>query len=659
MTAPAEQAAWTPIELPVHNSTSSAPRERYRVERTKMNDFDQSFLDYQATEQTRRLAEDWLAAFERALVSRDVARIGTLFHQDCHWRDVLAFTWNLTPVAGRDAVAARLAAEQARIGAHGFHLPPGRRLPRRVKRLGIDSIEAIFEFKTADGRGSGIIRLAPAPDAGNTMPNAGDAIPNDAIPNDAIPNDAMSHDGMKAWLLSTTLQALDGHEEKIGANRPTGAAYSRNFGGDNWADMRRKASAYEDREPAVLVIGAAQAGLAIAARLNQLGVDTLVVEKWSRIGDSWRKRYHSLALHNSIHLNHLPYMEFPPTWPKYIPKDMLGNWFEFYADAMEINCWTDMEFVGGTWHETEKRWTARLQRSDGTERVVRPRHLVFANGVSSYPMIPDLPGLEDFKGEVLHSEGFDSGADWKGKNALILGTGSSANDIALDLHSHGVNTTLIQRGSTTVVSIDPSARLNEAIWDEGGLLEDCDLIVASATPALIVKGYKAVAKRMVELDKEIIEGLKRIGFKHDMGDDEAGHQMKYFRRGGGYNLDAGSSALIIKGELGLLQYDRIERFTAAGALLTDGSTVPADLIILATGYFPQMELVRRALGEAMVERIGPVWGIGADGQLNNMYKRTPQEGLWFIAGGLGQCRINSKYLALQIKAMELGKLDPL
>ena len=257
-----------------------------------------------------------------------------------------------------------------------------------MKRLGIDSVEAIFEFKTADGRGAGIIRLSPAPDAG---------------------------DPMKAWLLSTTLEALDGHEEKIGANRPTGAAYSRNFGGDNWADMRRKASAYEDREPAVLVIGGAQAGLSIAARLNQQGVDTLVVEKWPRIGDSWRKRYHSLALHNSIHLNHLPYMEFPPTWPKYIPKDMLGNWFEFYADAMEINCWTDTEFVAASWNETGKCWSARLKRSDGTERVVRPRHLVFANGVSSYPMIPDLPGLEEFKGEVIHSEGFDSGVAGRGR----------------------------------------------------------------------------------------------------------------------------------------------------------------------------------------------------------------------------------------------------
>jgi putative flavoprotein involved in K+ transport len=597
-----------------------------------MDDFDQSLQEFQHAAQARRSAAGWLDAFEAALASRDPTRIGALFHADSHWRDILAFTWHLTSVAGRDSIAVRLAAEQARTAAQGFHLPDGRKPPRQVKRLGVDSIEAIFEFTTADGRGAGLIRLSPTPDGDGAM---------------------------KAWLISTTLEALHGHEERIGANRPTGAAYSRNFGGDNWADMRRKAAAYADREPAVLVIGAAQAGLSIAARLNQLGVDTLVVEQLPRIGDSWRKRYHSLALHNSIHLNHLPYMGFPPTWPKYIPKDMLGNWFEFYADAMEINCWTGTEFVGGTWDDTAKCWTARLKCADGSERVVRPRHLVFANGVSSYPMLPDLPGLGDFKGQILHSEGFDSGAGWEGKSALILGTGSSANDIALDLHSHGVNTTLVQRGSTTVVSIDPSARLNEAIWDEGGPLEDCDLIVSSATPPLIIKAYQSVTKRMLELDREMIEGLKSIGFKHDVGEDETGHQMKYFRRGGGYNLDAGSSDLMIKGQLGLLQYDRIERFTAAGALLKDGSMVPADLVVLATGYYPQEELVRRAIGDAMLDRIGPVWGIGDDGELNNMFKRTPQQGLWFIAGGLAQCRINSKYLALQIKAMELGKLGPL
>ncbi|MDR1990977.1 MAG: NAD(P)/FAD-dependent oxidoreductase [Acidobacteriaceae bacterium] len=586
--------------------------------------------DFERAEQVRQAATSWLASFEKALQARDATRIAALFHSDAHWRDLLTFTWNYSSARGGSNIAKRLAAAQLETGAHGFHLPHKRMPPHHAKRLGIASIEALFEFTTAVGRSAGVLRLSP------------------------------SDDGvMKAWHLSTTLEALTGHEEKVGANRPTGAAYSRNFGGDNWADVRRKAAAYEDREPAVLVIGGSQAGLSIASRLNQLGVDTLVVDKWPRIGDSWRKRYHSLALHNSTDINHLPYLHFPPTFPKYIPKDMLGNWFEFYADAMEINCWTDTEFVAGEWNEADKRWTARLKRSDESERVVKPRHLVFANGVSSYPFVPKLPGLEDFTGTLVHSEGFTSGEDFRGKNALVLGTGSSANDIALDLHSHGVKTTIIQRGSTTVVTINPSARLNEALWDEMDSVDDADLVVAAATPDLMIQGYKSVTKRMLQLDREMIEGLKRIGFKHDVGEDETGHQMKYFRRGGGYNLDAGSSALMIKGEIGLLQYDRIERFTADGVRLKDGSTVPADLIVLATGYYPQVELVRRALGEKMVDRIGPVWGLDSHGELSNMFKRTPQQGLWFIAGGLPHVRINSKYLALQIKATELGILGPL
>jgi putative flavoprotein involved in K+ transport len=279
---------------------------------------DQNLQEYQRAEQAKGDASRWLAEFETALSSRDAGRIAALFHEDSHWRDILAFTWYYTPIAGSREIAGRLVAEQSRVLAAGFHLPDGRRAPRHVKRAGIDSIEVIFEFTTAIGGGAGIVRLSP-----------------DA---DGIP---------KAWQISTTLQSIAGHEEQIGANRPTGSAYSRNFGGDNWADVRRKALVYDDREPTVLVIGGAQAGLSVAARLNQLGIDTLLVEKWPRIGDSWRKRYHSLALHNSIHLNHLPYMDYPSTWPVYIPKDMLGNWFEFYADALEINCWTDTEFVKG------------------------------------------------------------------------------------------------------------------------------------------------------------------------------------------------------------------------------------------------------------------------------------------------------------------------
>ncbi len=218
----------------------------------------------------------------------------------------------------------------------------------------------------------------------------------------------------------------------------------------------------------------------------------------------------------------------------------------------------------------------------------------------------------------------------------------------------GVDTTIIQRGSTTVVSIDPSAKLNYALYEEGPPLEDCDLIATATTYPLLIRAYQATVKRMVELDKDLIAALKARGFKYDIGEDETGHQMKYRRRGGGYYLNAGCSDLIIDHKIGLLQFDDIEKFVPEGALMKDGTIQQADLLVLATGYYSQQEVVRRLMGDEVADRVGQVWGVGANGELANMWTRTPQEGLWFMGGALAQGRIYSKYVALQIKAIELG-----
>ena len=382
-----------------------------------------------------------------------------------------------------------------------------------------------------------------------------------------------------------------------------------------------------------------------------------MVDKHKRIGDNWRKRYHSLALHNQIHVNHLPYMPFPPTWPKYIPKDMLANWFEAYAEALQINYWIDCEFISGTYDEQGERWKATIRRGKSGHRVMSPKHIIFANGVSGIPYIPGLPGLENFTGEVIHSHAFTHGGAFDGKNVMVLGTGNSGHDVAQDLHSHGVNTTIVQRGSTTVVSIDPSAKLNYALYDEGPPIDDCDLIASVATYPLVVKGYQLAVKKMAELDKELIESLIQRGFKYDLGEDQTGHQMKYRRRGGGYYLDAGCSQLIIDGEIHLLQFDSVKEFTKTGIICKDGTETQFDALILATGYYTQKELVKRLLGEKVADSVGEIWGIGADGEMANMWKKTSQKGLWFMAGSLAQCRIYSKYLALQIKAIEENLLS--
>ena len=572
----------------------------------------------------KELVGQWLSKLDTALQSASRASVASLFAPDGHWRDLLAFTWSITPRQGAEDIAALMAAKQATAEAHAFAIAEGRTPPRRAHRAGIDVIEGIFQFETRIGRGFGVVRLLAA-------------------------------DPSKAFQLMTGLHELKGFEERIGNRRPTGAAFSRNFGGTNWKDQRIASQAYADREPTVLIVGGGQAGLSLAATLVRIGVDALVVDKFERVGDCWRQRYHSLALHNDTRFNHLPYMPFPDTWPTYLPKDMLADWFEAYAWAMEINFWTGHELVGGSYDESSGRWNAVLRKADGTERTVHPKHLVFANGLVGYPHIPELPGLKEFKGDVLHTTEYTNGANWRGKKALVIGTGTSGHDVAQDLHANGCETTIVQRGTTMVVSIDPSAKLVYGIYN-GVPVADGDLFASTNTKPVVKKNLQLLTARMLEFDKKTNEGLIARGFKFDSGEDGAGHQWKVRTRYGGYYLDAGCSQLIIDGKIGLLQYDQIEKFVAGGALLKDGSVHRVDLIILATGFVSQQVLIGKLFGEQMAEKVGPVWGFGPDGEMNNMWKRTPQEGLWFCGGSFTNCRTYSRYVAMLIKASEEGLL---
>ncbi len=572
--------------------------------------------------------ENWLTQFESALATSDDTLLKTLFHPESHWRDVLALSWNIQTINGAEAILSALKADAGRAAPGGFRIDPDRAAPRKVTRAGTSTIEAIFKFETAQGRGNGILRL---------IPDAGDG------------------NRLKAWTLLTALDELKGFEEQLGTSRPRGQAYSRDFRGPNWLDLRKAAAEYADSDPAVLVIGGGQSGLCIAARLRQLQVDTLIVDRGLRIGDNWRNRYHALTLHNQVQVNHLPYMLFPPNWPTYIPKDKLANWFEAYVESMELNYWTGTEFEGGTYDEKEARWSVVLRRADGSKRTMHPRHVVMATGVSGIPSLPDIPSLKNFTGTVIHSSQYTDGEEWRGKKALVIGTGNSGHDIAQDLHSSGADVTLVQRSSTLVVSIEPSAQLVYAPYNEG-TLDDNDLIATSMPLLVARKSHAMVTEHSKRLDKELLNGLERVGFKLDFGDGATGWQFKYLTRGGGYYFNVGCSDLVVSGEIALRQFSDIEGFVAEGARMKRGETLAADLIVLATGYKRQEELVRKLFGDEVVDRIGPIWGFGEEQELRNMYTRTRQPGLWFIAGGLAQCRINSKYLALQIKAVEEGLL---
>ena len=569
------------------------------------------------------IVEAWLARLEQALTQPGSQSLNALFLSQSYWRDVLALTWNIQTLCGAETISDAIAERSKDAGLSNIQVELTDMLPRQVTRVGTETIEAFFIFKISVGCGRGIVRLCP---------------------------DSADGGQYKAWTFLTALEELVGYEETTGANRPTGQSYSRDFHGPNWLDKRQGAEAYKYRDPTVLVVGGGQAGLAVAARLTQLGVNTLIVDKHKRIGDNWRKRYHALTLHNQVQVNHMPYMPFPPTWPAYVPKDKLANWFEAYVEALELNYWPQTELVHGTYDETAQHWTVTLRSLDGTERQLRPRDIIMATGVSGIANRPSIPTLDEFQGRVVHSSEYQDSDGCTGKKAIVIGTGNSGHDIAQDLCSSGADVTMVQRSPTLVVNIEPSAQLPYGLYNEGPSLEDCDFITLSMPTPLVRKAHVSFTEQSADLDKDLLEGLEKVGFKLDFGEDGTGWQFKYLTRGGGYYFNVGCSDMLIEGKIRLIQFDDIVGFTADGARLTSGDTLAADLIVLSTGFRPQEELVEKLFGAAVAERVGPIWGFGDELELRNMYCRTGQPGLYFIAGSFAQCRINSKYLALQIKA---------
>jgi len=578
-------------------------------------------------------AESWLSTFSEALKAREYDRVARMMHADCYWRDLLTFSWDFKTLHGIDQVRSWLCRtfEPAEASAFVLESDP------TVGSFGEHSktLEFFFRFETKIAFCRGYVRLV---------------------------DDLSSASTARLFTILTAMDELKGYPEAIGRNRLREDQRAASRSQENWLDRRRAAREFRDRDPDVLVIGAGQSGLMAAARLGQLNVATLVVERSERVGDVWRNRYRSLRLHNEICMNHFAYMPFPDTWPVYLPKDKLADWFEFYGETMELNVWTRTVFLGGEYDKAERRWTVRLSIADGSTRTMCPRHIIMAVGVSGLPSIPKLNGIEDFEGPVLHSSGQSDQVDVKGKSALVVGAGTSAHDIAHDMYLRGADVTMLQRSSVTVVSLEPSSvRAYELYRKNEGVrpLADTDFMISAVPYDLLRRLHGPLSRDMAEQDKGLLDGLRKVGFLLDNGEDDTGYFLKLLRYQAGYYINVGASDLLIEGKIKLKSGVELERITNSRAIFSDGSSLDVNVLVLATGYQPLQAAVRAMFGDEVADRVGPIWGIGADGELRNMYSRTAQEGFFVAGGGFPAARVYSRYTAMLIKADLEGLLRPL
>ena len=577
-------------------------------------------------------AATWLGSFGRALDAGDIEAAAGLFVDDCYWRDLLTFTWNIKTMEGQVAIREMLKATLSAAQPSHWHLSGEASSDDGV-------VEAWFTFETVVARGEGILRLK---------------------------------DGRCRTLL-TAMSELKGFEEQKGAARPLGIRHKADPERETWAEARAREArdlGVHD-QPYCLVIGGGQGGIMLGARLRQLGVPTLIIERNARAGDSWRNRYRSLVLHDPVWYDHLPYIPFPDNWPVFTPKDKMGDWLEMYTRVMELNYWVATKCLSASYDEAEKAWTVVVDRV-GQRITLKPKHIVFATGAYGPPRQIELPGAEAFKGELLHSSQYSNGEKFRGRRVAVIGAASSGHDVSVDLWESGAKVTMIQRSPTTVVKSDTLMEVGFEIFSEKALArgistDKADMIVASVPFAMVPKGQKALYDVIRARDADFYKRLGKTGFALDFGDDETGLLMKAYRTGSGYYIDVGACALILNGEIAVKSGVGIKSLTATGILFEDDSELAVDAIVCCTGYQSMNETVAAIVSREVADKVGPCWGLGSgvkgdpgpwQGELRNMWKPTAQEALWFHGGNLALSRFYSKYVALQIKARMEGIETP-
>ena len=577
--------------------------------------------------------DTWLADFEAALSARDIKRAAGMFAAASFWRDLVSFTWNITTVEGRDGVADLLSATLDRTDPSGFHTTEA---PEEAGGV----VSAWIEFETSVGRGRGFLRL----------------------------NDE------GAWTMLTTMRELKGHEENSGERRPMGAEHGATRKRESWTE-KREAEDLElgyARQPDTVIIGGGQGGIALGARLRQLGVPTIVVERNERAGDSWRKRYKSLCLHDPVWYDHLPYLPFPSNWPVFTPKDKVGDWLEMYTRVMEVPYWSSSTCRSASYDESTREWTVVVDRA-GEEVILRPKQLVLATGMSGKANLPNFPGQDRFLGDQHHSSQHPGPDKYAGKKAVVIGANNSAHDICAALWEAGADVTMVQRSSTHIVKSASLMDLglgdlySERAVAAGITTDKADMIFASLPYRIMHEFQIPIYDAIKERDADFYDRLEKAGFWLDWGDDGSGLFLKYLRRGSGYYIDVGASELIASGDV-KLAHGQVSELTEDSVVLEDGTVLPADVVIYATGYGSMNGWAADLIGQDVADKVGKVWGLGSEttkdpgpweGEQRNMWKPTQQDGLWFHGGNLHQSRHYSLYLALQLKARYEGIPTPI
>lgn len=307
-----------------------------------------------------------------------------------------------------------------------------------------------------------------------------------------------------------------------------------------------------------IVVGAGPAGLACGATMRAAGLNVTVIEKADNVGSAWRRHYDRLHLHTDRKHSGLPGMAMPRGFPLYPSRVQVVEYLENYAVRFDIRPVFGTE-VSRLWRN-DTRWRADTAKGPVTAPVV-----VVATGMARAPYRPSWPGMEAYRGVIVHSSEYRNPAPYLGKRVLVVGFGNSGGEIALDLVEAGVDVALAVRGPVQILPRDLLG-LPILTW----------AILYQHLPARLVDTINAPILRLALGSMEKL-GLRRAAKGPRQMIEEDGRVPL---------IDVGTLAKIRDGSIKLRA--GINRLTPEGAVFADGSVEQFDAIILATGFRPDL-----------------------------------------------------------------------
>ena len=380
-----------------------------------------------------------------------------------------------------------------------------------------------------------------------------------------------------------------------------------------------------DSSRPVHVIGGGPGGLATAAALREHGIRSLVLERSDAVGASWRGHYDRLRLHTTRRWSALPGLPIPRSYGRWVARDDLVRYLEEYARHHELEVATGVE-------------VSRIDRADGGSggwllranggRLLPAPVVVVATGYNHTPRVPDWPGRDSYRGELLHAREYRNPRPYQGRDVLVVGTGNTGTEIALDLARGG------------------AARVRLAV----------------RTPPHIVRrstlGWPAQAGGIAvrRLPTRLVDGMAR-GMARVAVPDLAAYGLPRPRTGLYSRVRQGAIPVQDTGFVKAVRkrliepVAAVESFDGPKVALADGSTITPDVVIAATGY-------RRGL-EELVGHLGVLDERGLP-RVGGRHTLPEAPGLYFtgftnpISGMLRELAIDARRIARSIARTTAG-----